>query len=155
MYKHYIRINENNEIIHTFCDVFEIPQTEDILFKETEERHFNKNLINEDGFYKYIYNETENTIIKRNDEQIYSDNLSEYKTKIIKKIKQKAFNILSKTDWQVIRHRDQLHDSITTTLTSQEYDALLDSRQDIRDTSSALETEVLAATNRAEILALL
>jgi hypothetical protein len=155
MYKHYIRINEDDEIIRTFCNIFETPQEGDILFKETEERHFNKSLINDDGFYKYIYDISDNTITKRTDDQIYANKLPEYKVEIIKKIKRKAFNLLLKTDWQVIRHRDQLDNGITTALTSQEYDFLLNSRQTIRNTSSVLEAQVLGATSRAEILALL
>jgi len=41
--------------------------------------------------------------------------------------------VLNATDWKVIRHRDQLADGITTSLTAQEYQDLLDERQVHRD----------------------
>lgn len=55
MYKHYIRINENYEIIHAFSSAFEDPLTNDILIKTTEERHFNLPLLYNDVIYKWKY----------------------------------------------------------------------------------------------------
>ena len=55
-YKHYLRLNENNEIIHAFSSVFEQPLEGDILYRESTEGHFNMNLrsIEGDWLYKYI-----------------------------------------------------------------------------------------------------
>jgi hypothetical protein len=47
MYKHYIRINENSEVIGAFSSAFQNPQEGDILLVETEERHFNLTLTTE------------------------------------------------------------------------------------------------------------
>lgn len=37
LYKHYIRLNKNNEITHAFSNAFEQPKEIDILFQETEQ----------------------------------------------------------------------------------------------------------------------
>lgn len=42
-------------------------------------------------------------------------------------------NFLADTDWKVIRHRDQLNLGIETSLTSEEYIALLEQRQEARN----------------------
>ena len=58
MIKHYIRIDENNNIIKTFTDIFEQPEMGDILINESRERHFNLSLfIGINGFntHKYTY----------------------------------------------------------------------------------------------------
>lgn len=44
-----------------------------------------------------------------------------------------ALKFLSDTDWQVIRHRDQLDAGDPTSLTDQEYQQLLLGRQQARD----------------------
>jgi hypothetical protein len=41
-YKHYIRINESNDVIHGFSDAFEQPQEGDILILEDGPRHFHE-----------------------------------------------------------------------------------------------------------------
>ena len=48
-------------------------------------------------------------------------------------INHNARQFLADTDWQVIRHRDQLAAGITTSLTDQEYTDLLEQRQTVRD----------------------
>tara|TARA_R110002051_G_scaffold88750_2_gene156496 strand:- start:29319 stop:29654 length:336 start_codon:yes stop_codon:yes gene_type:complete len=47
-----------------------------------------------------------------------------------------ALNKLDKTDWKVARHRDQLASSGITSLTSEEYQALLINRQAWREKAS-------------------
>lgn len=54
----YIRLNENKEIIKAFSDCFTKPEKTDILYKETDERHFHLDIIeniNEISKYKYKY----------------------------------------------------------------------------------------------------
>ena len=45
----------------------------------------------------------------------------------------KRDRLLSDTQWQVLRHRDQLESGATTTLTSAQYSTLLEYRQSLRD----------------------
>ena len=60
MYKHYIRTNENNEIVKVFSDAFEQAIETDTLYKETEERHFNLNIKNiEYNTYNYKFVDSE------------------------------------------------------------------------------------------------
>lgn len=55
MYKHYIKVNENNEITEAFCDGFRQPDKDSILVAETEERHFNPNLLTVEGVLRYTW----------------------------------------------------------------------------------------------------
>lgn len=48
-------------------------------------------------------------------------------------INQQAKQFLDSTDWEVIRHRDQLELGIPTSLTDEEFKALLQKRQEMRD----------------------
>ena len=56
MNKHYIKINEENEIIEAFSDAFKQPDDESILYEESKSIHFNLNIKWLDGLYnnKYI-----------------------------------------------------------------------------------------------------
>ena len=51
-YKHYIRIDSQNRIIAAFSDAFLSPQDGDILYRESDERHFNPELFDEMGIPK-------------------------------------------------------------------------------------------------------
>lgn len=50
-YKHYIRINSSNVIIHRFSSAFEEPQPGDICVNENGGRHYNEPIVNERGQY--------------------------------------------------------------------------------------------------------
>jgi len=52
-YFHYIRINEQNEIIHAFSNAFEQPLETDILLCETEERHCRLQIFSDKYIGKY------------------------------------------------------------------------------------------------------
>lgn len=94
MSKHYIRINENNHIIHGFSDVFEQPLETDICINEEGGRHFelssktNLPLLNEFGraLYKYINGE----ILETTEEERID--LNTLKGSKIKAIKQACYN---------------------------------------------------------------
>lgn len=49
------------------------------------------------------------------------------------KVNEDARLFLNASDWKVIRHRDQLAQDITTSLTSEEYTTLLSERQTQRE----------------------
>lgn len=53
-YKHYIRINDKNEVIHGFSNAFEEPLESDICITETGERHFQPQL-QERGVWRYTW----------------------------------------------------------------------------------------------------
>lgn len=61
--KHYIRIDEQNNITHGFSDAFEQPQGSDILINDLGGRHFelfgqiNPSIQNEQGVYLYRYSD--------------------------------------------------------------------------------------------------
>jgi hypothetical protein len=53
-----------------------------------------------------------------------------------------ADRYLSDSDWKVIRHRDQVELGITTSLTAQEYNKILQDRQKIREKSVLFEDAI-------------
>jgi hypothetical protein len=87
-YKHYIRINSNNEIIHAFSDAFEQPEKTDILLKETEERHCQFQVMSDKYIGKYKYKYVDGEIIEKTEEELYT--AEERKADKIKQINNKA-----------------------------------------------------------------
>lgn len=65
-YKHYIRVNEAMVIIHGFSSAFEQPQDGDILYAESEHRHFHlvftEPLTNDRGQYRLKW---DNGVVER------------------------------------------------------------------------------------------
>jgi len=70
MYKHYIKINEKNEVTEAFCNAFREPDEDSILVAENEERHFNPTLQTPEGVYRYIFDNGK--IVERSIEEIES-----------------------------------------------------------------------------------
>jgi hypothetical protein len=87
-YKHYIRINSNNEIIHAFSDAFEQPEKTDILLKETEERHCQFQVMSDKYIGKYKYKYVDGEIIEKTEDELYT--IEERKADKIKQINNKA-----------------------------------------------------------------
>lgn len=70
--------------------------------------------------------------------------VNDLKSQLLNEVKSKAKDLLSATDYKVIRHRDQLELNVETTLTDAEYDALLTERNEIRKNSNKFEAEILS-----------
>ncbi|HOT31911.1 MAG TPA: hypothetical protein PLQ61_06905 [Bacteroidales bacterium] len=87
-YKHYIRLNSQNEIIHAFSDAFNIPEEADILLEETEERHCQLQIMSEKYIGKYKYKYVDGQIIEKTEEELYT--AEERKADKIKAIKAEA-----------------------------------------------------------------
>jgi hypothetical protein len=83
MYKHYIRLDENNNIIYGFSDAFEQTQENDICINENGERHFellgivNPSLVTMDGIYLYQY--IDNNVVYNANPVISLDKVKENK----------------------------------------------------------------------------
>ena len=87
--------------------------------------------------------------------RIYNDNytpLLKTKRKLLNKIKQKAKELLTATDYKVIRHRDQRDKVVSKkSISDVEYMELLTERDRIRDRSNEMEAEVEKLTTVEEI----
>ena len=68
------------------------------------------------------------------------------------KVKKEGFKRLESTDWKALRHKDQVDNSETTSLTGAEYTALLNDRKAIRDASNNVETTVNGKTTPESVL---
>jgi len=87
-YRHYIRLNSQNEIIHSFSNAFEQPLETDILFKETEERHCQLRVMSEKYLGKYKYKYIDGKIIEKTEEELFP--IEEFRSSKIKELKGKA-----------------------------------------------------------------
>jgi len=85
-----------------------------------------------------------------NDWAFSLDKVKKYKTS---EMKYNALLLLNKTDWKVIRHRDQVDASQQTSLSSQEYQTLLTERDNIRKKSDTYETQINSLDKKDDILA--
>ena len=56
MYKHYIKIDENDMVTDAFSSAFRQPEGGEILIAETHERHFNLELRDRQGILQYQWN---------------------------------------------------------------------------------------------------
>jgi hypothetical protein len=87
MSKHYIKIDENNNIIKSFTDAFESPDQDSIFVKEND-RHFNLNIMGFDGIYNYKYENNE--IVKKTIQEKENElNAIENKIKKVELIREK------------------------------------------------------------------
>jgi hypothetical protein len=62
-------------------------------------------------------------------------------------IKLSCYYLLLKTDWMIIRHKEEIDTSTGTTITTKQYTDLLTKRKDIRSKSGAFESEVEVLTS--------
>ena len=80
-------------------------------------------------------------------------NIENVKALQIDKLHKNTYDELTKSDWKVIKHRDQVDDGITPDLTDEEYKSLLDERQSIRDWSNTQEDSINNATTIEDVVA--
>jgi len=105
------------------------------------------NLFNSDNLPKYEINIETGEITEID----YNDYLDDIKIKKVETIKETAKNILESLDWKCIRHRDQTDNAETTSLTAEEYTALLNYKKLVRDWSNTKETEINNTTTLKEL----
>lgn len=78
--------------------------------------------------------------------------LTELKRLLKDKVNKHTYKKLSKTDWKIIRHKEQIDAGITTSLTAEEYSQLLSDRQVIRDNSNVATVNISNATTNEEVM---
>jgi len=85
---------------------------------------------------------------------VYVPDIENVRQSKINEIKAMAGDILSRSDYKVIRHRDQLDGNFATTLTASEFSELLTYRQSIRTQSNVLELLAIESTTIEELNAI-
>lgn len=80
--------------------------------------------------------------------------MEELKKDAIERAKLYAAGLLSRTDWKVIRYRDQAAAGIETSLSETEYVELLEHRQAIRDRSDEIEAKIRDAETAEDVRAI-
>jgi hypothetical protein len=91
-YKHYVRVNKDNFILRVFSSGFEQPLEGDILYRESDERHFNLDVFDSNFQLKYKY---DNGIIREATEE-EKFNLDEYKENKINELNINCHNKIIK-----------------------------------------------------------
>ncbi len=146
-YRHYIRLNSQNEIIHAFSNAFEQPLDTDILFQETEQRHCQLQIMSEKYIGKYKYKYIDREVIEKSEDELYP--IEERKLNKIKEIKEKSQNkILEKYPmWKQI----DLLFKIGEKDTEAEKKNAVDFINTVRDKSDLLEIEVGKCNKKEDI----
>lgn len=75
--KHYIRL-QGDTIISAFSDAFQQPLKDDICINEKGDRHFNLELINDDGLYRLKWDGKQ--IVEKTTDEIYTAEVKDKKT---------------------------------------------------------------------------
>ncbi len=98
MTKHYIRIDNDKNIIKAYSDQFEQFVAKDICVNENASRHYHLNILNSDGLYNYKWDGSK--IIEKTETQKYTlDVLKRIKINELKSIKwNKVMNFEAKYD---------------------------------------------------------
>jgi len=99
--------------------------------------------IGEKIFYKPRY---------ENGDIIESLSLDDAKGLIKNKVREVASASLTKTDWKMIRHRDQADAGVATSLTAEEYTDLLAERESIRGWSNKKESDIDLLTSVHDVM---
>jgi len=105
MTKHYIRVDENNNIIKVFSDEFEQPENSDILLRDNATRQFyfeftggerlyNPSLKDNNNCYLYAYDGKK--VLKKQESEIKSS--IEYKESKFKELRAKRNGFLNRCD---------------------------------------------------------
>ncbi|MFW5804650.1 MAG: hypothetical protein ACOCWG_05420 [bacterium] len=128
-----------------FCEY--IPNTGEIIGFYSDEIHQSipDNIIEVTyEEWNLILSNPEKFMIDVNNQQIIEKPIDVEKIKLqkIRLFNNHAKKELSNLDWKVLRHKEQQDLGISTSLTTQEYQELLQQKQTIRDKVNALETTV-------------
>ena len=111
MYKHYIRLNENKDIIKIFSSAFEVPEENDVIVYEGQDRHFNqidgKSIINEDNLFIFKY--IDNAIIEKTHDEIYTVEYNNTKER------EQILNELLALDSKITREEENIYNMMITT----------------------------------------
>ncbi len=141
MYKHYIKVDENDMIVDAFSSAFRQPEGGEILVADTNERHFNLDLKDNQGILQYQYQDLD--ILKIDipmqphdccewNGSAWIPNIEKMKDSYIAYIRTNARKILALSDCSVSRYRDEIEEGVTPTITSEEYTAELTHRRGLR-----------------------
>lgn len=140
-YKHYIKVNGNNMITDAFSSAFRQSQGGEILFADTNERHFHLQLKDEQGILQQKWQDPD--IVKIDipvqphdccewDGSDWIPNIEKMKDSYIAYIRTNARKILALSDCSVSRYRDEVEEGVTPTINSEEYIAELAHRRGLR-----------------------
>jgi len=142
MYKHYIKVDENNNITDAFSSGFQQSQGGEILVADTNERHFNLQILDEYGNFKWKWEDPDiiEVVIPARPSEYYDWNGSAWVVTLTRaKESEGAFlrnttkEILSFSSCIVHRHIDEIADGGSKRMTDEQYNAELAHRREIRE----------------------
>lgn len=146
-YRHYIRINEQNEIIHAFSDAFEQPLETDILFQETEQRHCQLNILSEKYIGKYKYKWINGKVLEKTEEELFP--LEELKARKIQLLNDKTQGLIIK-DYPLWKQINLLS-GMNLQDTPEEKQKMFNFINVLRNTAYSLETQIKACKTREDV----
>ena len=102
-YKKYIRIDKDKKIIRAFCEVHEKPLKDDILVEESTERHYNLDLYDDYGNYKYEWKNNEITERQLTQEELDKIEKEKKIIKIRSKLPEIIYDMIEKNSTKSIK----------------------------------------------------
>jgi len=147
-YKHYIRLNSQNEIIHAFSNAFEQPSETDILLMETEERHCQFQVMSDKYIGKYKYKYINGEIIEKSEEELYP--IEERKLNKIKEIKAEAYRLIT-GNYPIFKQINLIGKISNVKDTEEKKQDMKAYVNNIRDISDLLEEQVSNCITKEEI----
>lgn len=141
-YKHYIKVDENNNIIGAFSSGFRQPQGGEILVADTNERHFNLQIVDEHGNYKWKWVDPDvvEVAIPERPSEYHDWNGSAWIVNLMRAkgvegafVRNTAREILNFSNCIVHRHIDEIADGGSKRITDEQYDTELTHRREIRE----------------------
>ena len=147
-YRHYIRLNSQNEIIHAFSNAFEQPSETDILLMETEERHCQFQVMSEKYIGKYKYKYIDGEVIEKSEDELYT--LDERKADEIKAIKAEAYRLIT-GNYPIFKQINLIGKISNVKDTEEKKQDMKDYINNIRDVSDLLEEQVSNCITKEDI----
>jgi len=146
-YKHYIRINEKNEIICAFSSAFQQPLETDILLKETEDRHCSFQVFSEKYLGKYKYKWINGKVLEKTEEELFP--LEELKARKIQLLNDKTQGLIIK-DYPLWKQINLLS-GMNLQDTPEEKQKMFNFINVLRNTAYSLETQIKACKTREDV----
>lgn len=161
MYKHYIEIDENDMVTDAFSSAFRLPEGGEILVADTEERHFNLQLKDDQGILQYQWQNPDvvKIDIPPKTSEYHDWNGSEWVVNLMRAkddigafVRNTTREILGFSSCIVHRHIDEIADGGSRRITDQLYDDELAHRRQIREYVDGRIVALVEATEVQDIM---
>ena len=153
MANHYIRLGAENVVIAAFSDAFQKPEPLDIMIAQDAGRHCTLKVRADEGGYRYRWDPRSKKLVDRTADEI--EPLADLKDRVKADTIERARRRLRATDFKVLQHlEEKAAGAGITTMSAEDFEAMVAKRNVIRDELAQFEQAVDAAADRAAVNAI-